>query len=337
MRIIFMGTPDFAVPSLEACIQSGHKPVLCVSQPDRPQGRKQVCIPTPVKQVAERAGIPVFQPTRVRDAHFLETLASYEPDLIVTAAYGRILTRAVLQLPRLGAINVHGSLLPRYRGASPVQTAIWNRDAQTGVTILEMTEELDAGRILLQRTLPLTGRETTDILMRKLADLGGEMLPEVIRGLEQDNLIPREQDPAFVVHTKLMTKQQGQIRWLDSAEQIDAIVRACTPWPGAWCLYEGKRVRLLETRVVSEEELQQQQKSLQAGEPLDSVSGVGSLFRPGLQIPSPRKCIWIQTGAGVLDLLALQKEGGKSLLASECAHSFPTGKQWESLSEESKP
>lgn len=312
MRIIYMGTPDFAVPPLRALIENGLKPVLCVSQPDRPQGRHQELLPTPVKALALEHDIPVIQPTKVRTDAFREELASYEPDLIVTAAYGRILPEAVLQVPRLGAINVHGSLLPLYRGASPVQAAILNGDEETGVTILRMTAELDAGAILACAVIPLDTGYTADRLMDELAELGAKILPETVRALEAGTLTETPQDESRATYVKLLSREDGHLDFNRTAKELDQQIRALTPWPGAFTEFKGKRCKVLSAVPVPESEWKA------AGlNPAD--------FRPGERLPSPKRTLWLACNGSVLALLRFQPAGAKLQIAEDCAHNYPAG------------
>lgn len=300
-----MGTPDFAVPSLQALARAGMKPVLCVSQPDRPQGRKQMIFPTPVHAAAEALDIPVFQPTKVRDEVFYRTLASYEPDLIVTAAYGRILPSRVLELPRLGCINVHASLLPRYRGASPVQWAIINGDEETGVSIIRMTEGMDEGAILRVAKHSLAHRPTADQLMKELATLGADILPETVRLLAEGKLVEQAQNHAEAVYVSLLTKETGKISWKKTAREIEQLIRGCTPWPGAYTSYLGKRCKIYKAHLLDDFQEETQQE------------------HPGSRLKSPKNALWIACGQGGLSIDEYQVEGGKRQQAHEAAHNLP--------------
>lgn len=328
MNIIFMGTPDFAVPSLKALIAADLKPVLCVSQPDRPQGRHRQCLPTPVKQVAQAAGIPVFQPTKVRDQAFLDTLAAYHPDIIVTAAYGRILTQAVLDLPTKGCLNVHGSLLPKYRGASPVQWAILNEDEETGVTLLEMTAELDAGRILRQAKMKLDRSYTADRLMKEIAELGAQILPETVKAWYHDEVELVAQDEDAVVTVGLLDRESGRLDWHWPAHRLDAWIRGMSPWPGAFTEWQGKRVKIYQAHPVAQAELALAPSALTAS-PSDLSEGQAAQpAQPGQRLQSPKGTLWLQTGEGILAIDEWQVEGAKRLTASACAHNLPSDLKW---------
>lgn len=320
MRIIFMGTPDFAVPSLQALADAGMKPVLCVSQPDRPQGRHQDLLPTSVKKKAAELGIPVIQPTKVKVPEFAELLRSYEPDLIVTAAYGRILTEEVLAIPSLGCINVHGSLLPKYRGASPVQAALIADDEETGITILRMVKKMDAGAILKQAKLRILPEHNITSLMMDLAHLGACILPQTILDLAAGKINEIEQNEAEVTYVKLLTKEDGEIQWDSSAAKIAALIRGTNPWPGAYTYYQGKRCKIHLAEVVDSELWQKNGEQV--------VVGTSSELKPGSRFPSPKNELWIQCGEGVLAVRELQLEGSKRQLARDVAHNFKWDLIW---------
>ncbi len=252
-RIIFMGTPDFAVPTLQSLIDHGENIVAVVSQPDRPQGRGRKIIPTPVKVVAEAAGIPVLQPKKIKTEEFLDEIKQLAPDLIVVTAYGRILPGSLLNLPPLGTINVHGSLLPKYRGAAPVQRAILNGDRETGITIMQMDEGMDTGDILLPGRLPIAPDDTSATLAVKMAALGGKLLVEALDLLRNDELPPIKQDDSLATDAPMLCKHEAKIDWTQSASQISCQIRGLQPWPMAFTEYEGKWIRLFQPEVTSGE------------------------------------------------------------------------------------
>lgn len=247
MRIVFMGTPDFAVPSLEALLKSPDEVVGVVTQPDRPKGRGQVLTPSPVKQVALREHIPILQPTKMKDPDFLAALGAWKPDLIAVAAFGRILPPVILSLPPKGCINVHGSLLPKYRGAGPIQWAIINGETETGITTMLMDEGMDTGAMLLQEKIMITPDDTAGSLSPRLAELGGRLLVETLTRLKAGTLVPQVQDHAQATMAPLLKKEDGAIDWALSATAIANRVRGLTPWPGAytflgedrWMLYRA--------------------------------------------------------------------------------------------------
>src|SRR5512147_571289 len=234
MRIVFMGTPDFAVPSLEALLKSPDEVVGVVTQPDRPKGRGQVLTPSPVKQVALREHIPILQPTKMKDPDFLAALGAWKPDLIAVAAFGRILPPVILSLPPKGCINVHGSLLPKYRGAGPIQWAIINGETETGITTMLMDEGMDTGAMLLQEKIAIAPDDTAGSLSPRLAEVGGRLLVETLARLKAGTVVPQVQDHAQATMAPLLKKEDGAINWTVSATAIANRVRGLTPWPGAY-------------------------------------------------------------------------------------------------------
>jgi methionyl-tRNA formyltransferase len=251
MRIVFLGTPAFAVPSLEALAASGHALLAVVAQPDRPAGRGNALRAPATKLFAEARGIPVLQPEKVRDGRLAAELAALRPDLLVVAAYGRILGKDLLTLAPHGAVNVHGSLLPRHRGAAPIQWAIAEGEAETGVTIMQMDEGLDTGDMLLQRALEIRPDDTAESLAPRLAALGGSALVEALALLEAGRLVPVRQDGARATLARILEKEDGRVDWTLPAERIAARLRGFTPWPGAFTALEGRTVKLVEARPAS--------------------------------------------------------------------------------------
>ena len=241
MRIVFMGTPDFAVPSLEALLKSEHQVVGVVTQPDRPKGRGQEVVFSPVKAVCQREGIPVLQPLKMKDPTFLDALRQWRPDVIVVTAYGRILPPAILALPPRGCINVHGSLLPKYRGAGPIQWAVIRGEQQTGITTMFMAEGMDTGDMLLQETVEIRADDTAGTLAPRLAEVGGRLLVETLRRLEAGTLTPQPQDDAQATMAPLLKKEDGVVDWTLSAMEIANRVRGLSPWPGAYTHVNGER------------------------------------------------------------------------------------------------
>lgn len=239
MRLVFMGTPDFAVASLEALLRSEDPVVGVVTQPDRPKGRGNILTPSPVKLLAQKAQIPLEQPLKMKDPEFLQTLAGWKPDLIAVAAFGRILPPAILSLPSLGCINVHGSLLPKYRGAGPIQWAIINGETETGVTTMQMDEGMDTGAMLLQEAIPIMPDDTTGTLSPRLAELGGRLLVETITQLKAGTLMPRPQDASQATLAPLLKKEDGVIDWTLPAAVLANRVRGLSPWPCAYTTIAG--------------------------------------------------------------------------------------------------
>jgi methionyl-tRNA formyltransferase len=247
IRTVFMGTPEFAVPALRTLTDLGMPVVAVFTQPDRPKGRGKVLMPPPVKVAAEELGIPVRQPLKLRDPQAVAELRQIAPDLIVVAAYGQILPKAVLEIPRFGCINVHASLLPRFRGASPINKAVMEGATETGITTMLMDVGLDTGAILLRRALPIGFEETAGELHDRLAPLGGEVLAETVRLLCRGELRPQAQDDAASSYAPLLKKEDGRIDWQRSAGEIHNLVRGLDPWPGAYTLVGETPLKLFRT------------------------------------------------------------------------------------------
>lgn len=251
LKIIFMGTPEFAIPSLKALIDSRHKVVAVVTQPDRPRGRGRKLTAPPIKELALKAGLPVLQPTAIKTEGFRKELASYRADVFAVTAYGRILPGDLLNLPPMGTVNVHGSLLPRYRGAAPVQWAILNGETEAGVTIMQMDEGLDTGDILLPGAIPITSDDTAATMALKLSDLGGILLVEALDKLQGGELQAQPQNNSLATEAPPLTKEQGQIDWFEPALAINCQIRGLDPWPTAYTFLDGKRLRLFRPEIVS--------------------------------------------------------------------------------------
>lgn len=295
MRIVFMGTPEFAVPSLEALLRSDDHVVGVVLQPDRPKGRGQQLVAPPVKLVAERAGIPVLQPLKIRTPEFLQALSSWQPDLIAVAAYGRILHTPILSLPSKGCVNVHGSLLPKYRGAAPIQWAVINGETETGITTMLMDEGMDTGPMLLQERLEIRPDDTAGTLAPRLAELGGRLLVETIAYLKAGTLTPKRQDDTQATLAPLLKKEDGLINWTMSAESLANRVRGLSPWPGAYTFFGEERWNVW--RVVP---------SKSAG-----------TDKPGKIVAVDKQSILVATGEGLLDLQEIQTANSKRMPVSQ--------------------
>jgi methionyl-tRNA formyltransferase len=243
-QIVFMGTPDFAVPVLQALIEQ-HTVIGVVTQPDRPAGRNRQIQASPVKQVALTTGIPLLQPEKLRRTEAIEELRQWSPDVYVVAAFGQILPQAVLDIPPYGSINVHASLLPRWRGAAPIQAAIRAGDHESGITIMKMDAGLDTGPMLSQRAIPLAPDETGQSLHDKLALLGSELLIETLPHYLSSEISPEAQDDALVTFAPTIKKEEGLIDWTQSAQDIERLVRAFTPWPGTYTFWNGQQLKIL--------------------------------------------------------------------------------------------
>lgn len=312
-RIIFLGTPDFAVPSIKALAQAGMKPVLIVSQPDRPQGRKRKIIPTPTHQAGLDLDIPVFQPTKVRNKAFYETLASYEPDFLITAAYGRILTPEVLALAKIEALNIHASLLPKYRGASPVQASLIAGDKVTGVSIMRMTEGMDEGPVFAQFPYEIPDGMRADRLMDELSLLGASQIAPTLDCIV-GGLKPQDQDASKASYVSLLDKNSGVIDWKEEALSLEHLVRGTYPWPGASASLDKKRFKVLQAKAYD---------SLENSS--DEESALIERKEPGLLVSTRDKKLWIQTGRGLLALSEIQLEGSRAMETQDCAHNYKPG------------
>ncbi len=307
MRIVFMGTPEFAVPSLEALLKSDDRVVGIVTQPDRPRGRGQRLSPSPVKVIAQREQIPVLQPAKMKDPSFMAELSGWKPDVIAVAAFGRILPLAILSLPPRGCINVHGSLLPKYRGAGPIQWALINGETETGITTMLMDEGMDTGAILLQATMAIGSDDTAGSLSTRLADLGGRLLVETLVQFKTDTLTPRLQDHGQATLAPLLKKEDGAVNWMMSATSIANRIRGLTPWPGAYTFLRTDRWTI--SRSVA----------------LDEATNLA----PGQITALTKDAIHVATGKGVLAIRELQPANGRRMPAGQyqAGHPLETGMQ----------
>jgi methionyl-tRNA formyltransferase len=300
LRVIFAGTPEFAVPCLDAVLAAGVDCVAVYTQPDRPAGRGRQLQPSPVKQRALAAAIPVEQPESLKDAAIQEHLASYRPDLMVVVAYGLILPRAVLAIPRLGCWNVHGSLLPRWRGAAPIQRAILAGDAETGVDLMQMEAGLDTGPVLLERRTPIGAHDNSGMLHDRLAALGAEVLREGLARLQRGEPLPATAQPADgVTYAHKLDKAEALLDWNESSAVLDRKIRAFNPWPVAEAVIAGERVRI------------------HAAEPVDAQGA------PGEPVRASRSRLAIACGDGALAILKLQRAGGRVIDAADYVNGRP--------------
>ena len=249
MKLIFMGTPDFAVPCLERLIEAGHEIAAVFSQPDKPRGRKMILTPPEVKVCALKHGLTVYQPKSLRNDEAMELIKEIAPDCIVVAAYGKILPKAMLDLPKYGCINVHGSLLPKYRGSAPIQWSIINGEKETGVTIMQMAEGVDTGDMLYQKAIPIGIDDTAESMFEKLSDLGGEMIVEALDLLEEGKLTPIKQDETLATHAPMLNKEIAVIDWNKSALEVHNLVRGLYSWPIAQTTLHGKKLKIYRTAV----------------------------------------------------------------------------------------
>ena len=251
MNIVFFGTPSFAIPALEALLNSEHSVVVVVTQPDRQRGRGQRFSASPIKEVALNSRLPVFQPTKLNDVDFLDELAELRPDLGVVVAYGQFLPNRLLQLPRLGTINIHASLLPKYRGAAPIQRALMAGETETGITIIKLIQKMDAGPMLQHEAIPVTHDDTTETVEPRLAKLGAGLLISCVNDFAQGNITQENQDESKATFAPRITKEDGQIQWTNSAEQIHNQIRGLHPWPHAYSYLNGTRHLILQSEVMN--------------------------------------------------------------------------------------
>ena len=252
MRVVFMGTPDFAVGTLEALVKAGHEVVLAVTQPDKPKGRGKAMQPTPVKEAAENHGIPVYQPAKIREASCVDYLRTFQPDVIVVVAFGQILPKSILEMPRYGCVNVHASLLPKYRGAAPIQWAVIDGENETGVTTMRMDEGLDTGDMILKCVVPLDEKETGGSLFDKLSGAGADLLIETLRQLENGTAVFTKQDSSQSTYAGMIKKSLGQIDWRMEAARIECLIRGLNPWPSAYTKLGGKTLKIWSAEVTEE-------------------------------------------------------------------------------------
>ncbi len=290
LRIVFAGTPEFAVPPLRELLNSSHTVCAVYTQPDRPAGRGRKLRASPVKALAEASGISVMQPESLRDIEEQRHLASLEADLMVVVAYGLLLPKPVLDAPRLGCVNIHASLLPRWRGAAPIQRAILAGDAESGVTLMQMEEGLDTGAMLAKAVTPITEQDSAQRLHDRLSELGAGLLIESLPGLEAGTLCPEQQDDSLATYAKKLSKGEALIDWARPATELDRAVRAFNPWPVAHTLYEGQTLRLWRAEPLSSGADAQSATVLSAApQGMDVATGEGVLRVHELQLAGSRR------------------------------------------------
>lgn len=292
MRIVYMGTPDFAVPALEAIIAARHDVVGVFTNPDRPSGRGKTLTPSPVKQCAVAHGVEVCQPEHFRrDPNALATLQRWAPDCAVVAAYGQILPQAALDVPRLDCVNIHASLLPRYRGAAPINWCIIRGESETGICTMQMEAGLDTGPVLMRGALPIGPLETAGELHDRLMTLGAQLIVPTLQALGDGTITPQPQDDALATYAPMMTKDTGRIDWTASATDVANLIRGVNPWPGAWSHYDGARIKVHLAR------------------PVDAPAA-----EPGVVVDTNRRLI-VACGDGAVELLQLQAPGARAMSA----------------------
>jgi len=295
MKVVFMGTPDFSVGALEALVKAGHEVTAVVTQPDRQKGRSLEMSFSPVKECALRYELPVFQPEKIKTAEAVEVLRGYEADIFVVAAFGQILSKEILEMPKYGCINIHASLLPKYRGAAPIQWAILNGDAITGVTIMQMNEGLDTGDILTTKEVEISAEETGESLFDKLAIAGAELLIETLPEIEKGTLTPIKQEEEKASHVRMLTKEMGKIDWEKEAIVLERLVRGMNSWPSAYCRLRNKNMKVWRAAVLEED----------------------TAARPGEIVNVTKDALYIQTGKGQLILKEVQLESKKRMAVKD--------------------
>lgn len=307
-----MGTPEFAVPILETLHRDERfEIVLVLSQPDKPQGRKRELIPTPVAAKAKELGLELWQAAKVRDQAFYDRIAACEADFIVTAAYGRILTDAVLALPKYGAVNVHASLLPKYRGASPVHWSIINGDEKTGISIMLMDAEMDHGDILLQKEIEIQAYITTDLLMDRLAELGASCISDALVAYAEGQLVPVSQEHEKATYVSLLSREQGQIDWAKPSFDIHNLIRGSYPWPGAYTTWNQKRLKIHRAHML---------------DPIpEDIEQLARTSEAGTVILAQKEHLFVACGQGVLAIDELQAEGSRRMPVEVISHNIEVG------------
>lgn len=291
MKIVFMGTPDFAVGALEALIQAGHQVTAVVTQPDKPKGRGKEMQITPVKACALKYNIPVFQPVKIKTPEAVEQLRTYEADIFVVAAFGQILSEEILNMPKYGCVNIHASLLPKYRGAGPIQWVILDGEKETGVTIMQMDKGLDTGDMLLSCRVTIDEKETGDTLHDKLAQAGAELIVEALPKIEAGEVTPVKQNDAESCYAKMLQKSMGRIDWSKQSEEIERLVRGLNSWPSAYTSYHGKTLKIWASDVSHKQ-----------------ADGA-----PGEVIAVEKDAVYVKTGNGSLKITEVQLEGKKRM------------------------
>lgn len=294
MKVIFMGTPDFSVGTLEALVEAGHEVVLAVTQPDKPKGRGKEMQFTPVKEAALRHDIPVFQPKKVRDPECMEELRKYHADIMVVIAFGQILPQEILDMTPYGCVNVHASLLPKYRGAAPIQWSIIDGEEVTGVTTMQMDAGLDTGDMLLKTEIKIEADETCGSLHDKLAEAGAKLCVETLKALEEKTVTPEKQGETPTAYAKMLDKKLGNIDWTMDAVSIERLIRGLNPWPSAYTMWNGKVMKIWRGEVLEA-----------SGEQM-----------PGTIVAVSKDSFTVQTGKGQLRILELQLQGKKRMDAA---------------------
>ncbi|MDP2681405.1 MAG: methionyl-tRNA formyltransferase [Deltaproteobacteria bacterium] len=289
-----MGTPEFAVPSLRALIEVGENVVAIVTQPDKPRGRGKKLTPPPVREAALKHNIPVFQPEKIKDEPFITAISNFSPDVIAVVAYGKILPKAILDIPPKGCINVHASILPKYRGAAPINWAIINGEKETGITTMLLDEGMDTGDMLLTEKVEIRDDDTTSSLHDRLKYIGADLLIKTIKDIKSETIRPIPQDDSQATYAPMLKKEDGRIDWTMKAEEIKNLIRGLNPWPGAYTRWDGKQIKIFKAEVEA-----------------------GVKEEPGTVINISTEGIFAATGKGILLIKELQPENKNRMTASE--------------------
>ena len=315
MRIVFMGTPDFSVPALKALVEAGHQVIAVVTQPDKPKGRGKEVQMTPVKIQAMEYGIPVYQPAKVREASFVEVLKGLEADVYVVIAFGQILPKAVLELPKYGCINIHASLLPKYRGAAPIQWCVIDGERETGITTMMMDVGLDTGDMLEKAVIPIEEKETGGSLHDKLSMAGGDLILSPLKKLEEGTLVRTPQTDEGTCYAKMLTKSLGDIDWNQGAVSIERLIRGLNPWPSAYTMWNGKTIKIWAADVIAGREAADFLS--ESGVPAETGTA------PGTVVCSDKRGLVVCTGGGLLSIRELQMEGKKRMDTPAFLRGYP--------------
>lgn len=291
MRIVFMGTPDFSVNVLVSLVEAGHEVAAVVTQPDKPKGRGKTVLMTPVKEKALEYQIPVYQPVKVRDPEFIKLIKDLMPDAVVVVAFGQIISKELLEVPRLGCVNIHASLLPKYRGSAPIQWAVINGEKETGITTMMMDTGIDTGDMLEKVIIPIEKEETGGSLNDKLSHAGAQLILSTLEGLEKKTIVPIPQPEEGTCYVSRLTKTMGDIDWTSSAEAIERLVRGLNPWPSAYTMWNGKTLKIWSAQVAE-------------------WTGEG---RPGQVVACDSDSLVVKTGDQALSIKELQLEGKKRM------------------------
>ena len=315
MRIVFMGTPDFSVPALKALVEAGHQVIAVVTQPDKPKGRGKEVQMTPVKIQAMEYGIPVYQPAKVREASFVEVLKGLEADVYVVIAFGQILPKAVLELPKYGCINIHASLLPKYRGAAPIQWCVIDGERETGITTMMMDVGLDTGDMLEKAVIPIEEKETGGSLHDKLSMAGGDLILSTLKKLEEGTLVRTPQTDEGTCYARMLTKSLGDIDWNQDAVSIERLIRGLNPWPSAYTMWNGKTIKIWAADVIAGREAAEFLS--ESGVPAETGTA------PGTVVCSDKRGLVVCTGGGLLSIRELQMEGKKRMDTPAFLRGYP--------------